>query len=269
MRKVVDEMMKKADPMNKQILSILLIVLLVVLIIGVVLMEALFISLPPNAWDGYVAATNFSKPAPLVTFVNGSWIVPTLQPGTPSKVFPHSWDAKQWIGIGGFHSDANIIQIGTETTYYGNNDSLAYYAWYEYFPRNKSVVRNFTVLPNDTMYASVTCLANCSSLNSQVWKLSLEDITRNEIFENTSSFKGTMTYAEWVVELISKADILSNRSIGKTPTYFGPSYTHIDSDYATINGSTRPISLLNYVISRQSDIEPVSNLSNGTSFIVK
>jgi hypothetical protein len=265
MRKVVDEMMKKVDPMKtKQV-----VLTVIAIVIGVTSAELLLTALPRAAWDGYVAATNFSKPAHLVTFINGSWIVPTLRPGAPSKVFPHSWDSKQWIGIGGFNSDSNIIQIGTETTYYSRNNSLAYYAWYEYFPRNKSVIRNFTVLPNDTMYASVTCLANCSSTTLQVWKLNLEDATQNEIFENISPFRGTMTYAEWVVELMPKVDIASRFFIGRTPTYFGPSYTHVNSDYATINGSTRPISSLDYIVSRLSDVEQVSNLSNETSFIVK
>lgn len=118
---------------------------------------------PTVQWIGYIAATNASNPARSVTFVNGSWIVPLLGPGLFARTFHLPWDAKEWIGIGGYDNDPTIVQIGTETTYYGN-DTTSYYAWYEYFnssyrtTNRKKVIANFTINPGDIMYASVNAL---------------------------------------------------------------------------------------------------------------
>lgn len=218
-------------------------------------------------WDCYVAATNFSSAAPRVTFINGSWIVPQIEPGILTVLYPFAWDSKQWIGIGGYASDPKIVQIGTETTYYGRNKSVSYYAWYEYFNENKITIGNFSLSPNDIVYASVTCTENCSAA-SQSWQIKLKDVTKNETFENASVFDATRTYGEWVVELIP-LDLLSRFFVERTPTFFGQSYTGIDSDYVTINSITSPIggSAIHTACS-QSGIESVSGLQNETSFYV-
>lgn len=250
-----------------------------VLVICIILM-CLFIlalnSAPKVAWDGYVAATSFNNPAPQVTYVNGSWIVPEVHPSWLAKAIYSTWDSKEWVGIGGYDSGPSIVQLGTETSYYGQNSTLAYYAWYEYFnssfgsnPANGKIrIKNFTVQPGDVMYAEVKCIDNCMS-TPQRWSILLDDATRGESFQNISTFNAVNTWAEWIVELDPMVDIRSFILINRTPTYFGQVYTHIDSDYATIGGNTESIGLSDYNLSSQSGIEHVSNLSNGTGFFVK
>ena len=222
-------------------------------------------------WDGYVVASNFSNASHVVTFVNGSWIMGEVKPNILGKLLPTAWESDYWVGIGGYNSDINIVQIGTEARYVNNyrEPFVNYSAWYELFNEPKVIIKNFTVSYNDVMYASVTCLSNCSK-QRQVWQLSLRDLTRKENFSTTSQFNATRRYGEWVIEL-RPVDLYSNLYINRSPSYFGERYTAINrTNYATVNSTTGRIKSFKYKLVNMSGIEAVSNLTyDGTSFYIR
>ena len=247
-----------------------------VIVLSIMGVSAILVSRLSNvAWNGYVAETNFSNPLPQVSAVNGSWIVPTLYPGFLNRILKYSWDSKEWVGIGGYDGPT-IVQLGTETSYYGKNGTVVYYAWYEYFNKsanttntinNKKIIRNLTIKPGDIIYASVRCISNCSS-TPQRWSIYLNDTTRDESFRNISTFNSVGISADWIVELEPKVDLVSSLILKRTPSYFGPIYTHMGSDYASINGITVPLGSLNHKMIQQLPTVSVTNLANSTSFAV-
>lgn len=254
----------KALRINYKVLIIPIV--LIIFLLTVFYLESKLISNIPPTWNGYLVASNLTKPAPVVTFVNGSWTVPTLKPAIILSLF-FLYDSKQWVGIGSYNNDYNIVQIGTEAYYEGLMKPVVYRAWYEYLPNGIVTLSNFTINPGDIMYASVNCISNCSS-NTQFWRIRLNDLTRNESFENTTLFNSSRLYGEWILEL-RNAFYPSNFLISQTTTYFGNNYTNINSDYATVDNRTGTIGALNYNITSQSETTLVSNLSNnGTSFYI-
>lgn len=225
-------------------------------------------------WDGYIVASNFSNASPIVTSVNGSWRVGSIEPNFLGKLLPTVWDSHVWVGVGGYRGDINIVQIGTASTFIHNlsTSTTRYFAWYELFNSTNPpiTISNFSVFPNDTIYASVKCISNCSQ-DRQLWQLTLKDLTRNESFNKVVPFASTRKYGEWIVEL-RPDDLASDFYVTRSPTYFGEGYTKIDNtDYATVGSTTGTINSLTHQMSKiNSTIEHVSNLTfNGTSFYVR
>ena len=104
----------------------------------------------PN-WSGYVTETNLQNPqANSVTYVAGSWIVPTVT--GPSSGTTYSC---VWVGIDGLNG-STVEQIGTEQDMV--NGSPVYRAWWEMFSSGIGQPQQFTtmtLLPGDSISASV------------------------------------------------------------------------------------------------------------------
>ena len=77
-------------------------------------------------WAGYVVASDFAKPQPIINQVSAEWVIPEVR-GSKKEV-----EMVQWIGIGGgISGDSTLIQVGTTehskdgvNTYYAGIDML-------------------------------------------------------------------------------------------------------------------------------------------------
>lgn len=166
-------------------------------------------------WSGYAA----SAPANSVSYVAGSWVVPTASPTTNGY-------SSVWVGIDGYNS-STVEQLGTEADV--ANGTVTYYTWYEMYPSASVAITGMMVKPGDSITASVTYNAAGND-----FVLSMVDTTQSKTF--TKSFLATgeaRSSAEWIVEApSSNSGILPLANFGST--------TFTDA-YATINGTTGAI----------------------------
>lgn len=105
-----------------------------------------------------------------------------------------------WAGIGGGCVDAGcavgdntLIQAGTEQDMVGGRPQ--YSAWWEIIPA-PSVAISMTVAPADHMHLDI----HETVANSEVWSITLVDVTRNETFTQTVPYSSTYATAEWIEE---------------------------------------------------------------------
>ncbi len=222
----------------------------------------------PN-WAGYVAVSSLINPQPVVTAVNGSWIVQSVTP-TLSASF-----SSQWIGIGGLSGGSSLLQIGTAS------DSIAdqtfCYAWYELLasvggflvPWGPPVPLLNTVKPRDVMQAEIFL-----DKTTNDWNITINDLTQNWHFWHIlTAFKPSMLSAEWIEEN-QGSGIVHFANFGVA--HFGQDYTSVaNTNYATIGTKTANISSLcnfavsmvdkntGYILARPSTLAP-----DGTSFNV-
>lgn len=183
-------------------------------------------------WAGYVVASDFNTPSPVVTSVNGSWVVQTV---VPSKRATYS---SQWVGIGGAF-DNSLIQTGTASESSGGVQY--YYAWWETLPNAETRITGFQVSPGDVINAFVFLTDT-----SNQWNITLNDLTQNEHFSIIVSYASSQTSAEWIEERPSIAGSLTTLANFGTADY-GHQYTYVsNTNFATVNGVTAAIGSLNY-----------------------
>src|SRR5205085_1490560 len=129
--------------------------------------------------------------------ITGDWTVPTATQHTAGQ----SEASSDWIGIGGGcvdagcnATDSTLIQTGTEQDV--DSSGASYSAWWELVPGPSITISNMTVAPGDHMHASVAEVVG----NSNVWNISIQDVTRNESFSTTVPYSSTHATAEWIEE---------------------------------------------------------------------
>lgn len=177
------------------------------------------------SWGGYAAETNFSSPqSNIVTFVSGSWIVPTVTPSANSGQSPLS-DCAVWVGIDGLNNNT-VEQLGTESYIY--NGAVSYDAWYQMYP-DSSVIA-FSVSPEDSITASVTYSV---PRHPNQFQLSLIDNTDGKNFTvYTSSSTASRTSAEWVAEAPSAFG-----GIVPLPTFGSVTFTNAQATIGSTTGA--------------------------------
>jgi hypothetical protein len=99
-------------------------------------------------WAGYVAVPRHARGK--FSSVSGTWVVPTATCSAGHEAY-----SAVWVGLGGYHEDAEgLEQLGTEQDC--NNKGLASYAaWFEILPASPDAIR-INVHPGDTVSASTT-----------------------------------------------------------------------------------------------------------------
>lgn len=159
-------------------------------------------------WSGYAVA-NFQTKDTYLT-ANATWVVPTVTYDNTSDGY-----SSTWVGIGGFclsalctRVDRSLIQLGTEQEAHSNGN--VYYPWYEMLP-NASVRitadnsgNPVSVNSGDTIIASLTCLAHCSS-HTQTWQLMMTDTpqfatSQAWLWSHNFSYSSSLASAEWIEE---------------------------------------------------------------------
>jgi hypothetical protein len=132
----------------------------------------------------------------LFTSITGDWTVPTVSQHTRGQ----DEYSSDWIGIGGGCVDAAC------------GPSID--------------IPSMTVYPGDRMHASLAELV----AGSNVWTITLQDVTRNETFTQTVPYTSTHLTAEWIEETPLLLDP-ANPCLAALPNLTTPAFNN-----ATVNG---------------------------------
>ena len=178
-------------------------------------------------WFGYNQGT-LEQNGKLFNSITGDWTVPTATQHTAGQAESSS----DWIGIGGgcidsgcTVGDSTLIQTGTEQDVDGTGKA-SYSAWWELVPVPSLTITNMTVAPGDHMHASIAE----SVPDSNVWTITLQDVTRNESFSQTVPYTSTHATAEWIEE--TPLEIGTNAGFASLPNLSNPVFTS-----GTVNGA--------------------------------
>jgi hypothetical protein len=146
-------------------------------------------------WFGYNQGT-LELGGKLFNSISGDWVVPTATQHGSGDEF-----SSDWIGIGGGCVDAGctvgdntLIQTGTEQDVSGG--SASYGAWWEIIPGPSIAIDTLTIHPGDRMHADITEIA----ANSNLWTITLRDVTSGQTFTQTVPYSSTHATAEWIEE---------------------------------------------------------------------
>jgi hypothetical protein len=160
--------------------------------------------------------------------IAGDWTVPTARQHTKG----HSESSSTWIGIGGgcvdakcSMSDSTLIQTGTEQDVSAAGKA-SYSAWWEIIP-GPSVSINMKVHPGDHMRASIVEAPR----GSEVWRITLQNLTRHQTFTKTVPYTSTRATAEWIEE----TPIVIGTNAGLADL---PNLSRTIFDRAKVNGSS-------------------------------
>src|SRR3954463_1419583 len=146
-----------------------------------------------NNWFGYNQGT-LEQGGKLFHSISGDWTVPTASQHTAGQAESSS----DWIGIGGgcvgaggTVGDNTLIQTGTEQDV-DSSGKASYGAWWEIIPGPSINISTFTVSPGDQMHADITETVP----NSNVWNITLTDVTKGKTFTQTVPYSSTHATAE-------------------------------------------------------------------------
>jgi hypothetical protein len=122
------------------------------------------------------------------TAVSSSWLATSP---TSTSTTAASFDAS-WIGIGGVTS-ADLIQVGTSNTI-SPSGVVSSSAFYEILPATAMTITSLVVYPGDHMSASIT------ETSTNVWALTITNVTRNQTYSISLSYASAHSSAEWIEE---------------------------------------------------------------------
>jgi hypothetical protein len=183
-------------------------------------------------WFGYNQGT-LEKNDTLFNSITGDWTVPTATQHTSGQAESSS----DWIGIGGgcidsgcTVGDSTLIQTGTEQDV-DSTGKASYSAWWELVPAPSITITNMTVSPGDHMHASLAEVVP----DSNVWTITLQDVTRNESFTQTVPYTSTHATAEWIEE--TPLEIGTDAGFASLPNLSNPAFTS-----GTVNGASANLS---------------------------
>lgn len=181
-------------------------------------------------WFGYDLGS-LERGDTLFNSITGDWTVPTVSQHTTGQ----DEYSSDWIGIGGGCVDAGcsvgdetLIQTGTEQDVSATGQA-SYSAWWELVP-DPSMAISMTVEPGDHIHAAIAEVV----ADSDVWTITLQDVTRNETFTQTVPYSSTHATAEWIEE--TPLILGTSPGLASLPNLTSPMF-----DGATVNG--RPASL--------------------------
>jgi hypothetical protein len=178
-------------------------------------------------WFGYNQGT-LEQGSKLFNSVAGDWTVPTATQHTAGQ----AENSSDWIGIGGgcidagcTATDSTLIQTGTEQDV-DSTGKASYSAWWELVPAPSLTITSMTVSAGDHMHASLAEVVP----NSNVWTISITDVTKGQTFTQTVPYTSTHTTAEWIEE--TPLLIGTNAGFAALPNLTSPAF-----DLATTNGA--------------------------------
>jgi len=179
-------------------------------------------------WFGYNQGS-LEQGGKLFTSITGDWTVPKATSHFPGQ----DQFSSDWIGIGGgcvdagcLVGDSTLIQTGTEQDV-DSSGAASYSAWWEVIPAPSLTITDMTVAPGDHMHASIAE----SVPDSNVWTITLQDVTKNETFTTTVPYSSTHLTAEWIEETPLVIDTSGSGFAAL------PNLTDTPFDLATVNGA--------------------------------
>lgn len=177
-------------------------------------------------WFGYQQGL-LEQGTKVFNSISGDWTVPSATQHTAGQ----AENSSDWIGIGGGCVDASctatdntLIQDGTEQDVSATGQAT-YSAWWEIIP-GPSIAISMTVAPGDHIHSSIAETIP----NSNVWNITLRDVTRNETFTQTVPYSSTHATAEWIEE--TPLLLGTNAGFAALPNLTTPAF-----DLATVNGA--------------------------------
>jgi Peptidase A4 family len=180
-------------------------------------------------WFGYNQGV-LEQGGKLFNSISADWTVPTATQHTSGQ----AENSATWIGIGGGCIDSgctvtdptSLIQTGTEQDVDAAGKA-SYSAWWELVPVPALTISNMTVSAGDRMHANVAEVANDSNL----WTITLQDLTKGETFSQTIVYPSSHATAEWIEE--------TPVTIGTSGAGLAalPNLTETPFDNATVNGA--------------------------------
>jgi hypothetical protein len=178
-------------------------------------------------WFGYGQGT-LEQGSKLFNSITGDWTVPAATQHTSGEAEASS----DWIGIGGgcvdagcTVTDSTLIQTGTEQDVDATG-APSYSAWWELVPAPSISISNMAVSPGDHMHASIAEVVN----DSDVWDITIQDVTKNESFSTTVPYPSTHATAEWIEE--TPLEIGTNAGFAALPNLTNPAFSS-----GSVNGS--------------------------------
>jgi len=148
-------------------------------------------------WFGYNQGT-LEQGGTQFHSIAGDWTVPKASQHKKGRAEASS----TWIGIGGGcvdakcnAGDATLIQMGTEQDISASGKA-SYSAWWEVIPGPAFTIDKLRVRPGDHMHANISERVK----NSNVWRITLRNVTRNRTFTKTVPYTSTHATAEWIQE---------------------------------------------------------------------
>jgi hypothetical protein len=148
-------------------------------------------------WFGYNQGT-LEQGGTQFHSIAGDWTVPKATQHVRGRAEASS----TWVGIGGGCVDANcnvgdttLIQTGTEQDV-SRSGKASYSAWWEVIPGPAITINKIKVRPGDHMRANISETVK----NSDVWRITLRNVTRNQTFRTTVPYTSTHATAEWIQE---------------------------------------------------------------------
>jgi len=178
-------------------------------------------------WFGYDQGA-LEQGGKLFTSITGEWTVPTATQHTSGQ----AEDSADWIGIGGGCvdsgcdvTDSTLIQTGTEQDI-SSTGAASYSAWYELVPAPSLTISSITVHPGDEMYADISQAVS----DSDVWDITLQDLSTGQSYTTTLPYSSTMDTAEWIEE--TPLEIGTDAGLAALPNLTNPAFRS-----GTVNGS--------------------------------
>jgi hypothetical protein len=178
-------------------------------------------------WFGYGQGA-LEEGSTLFNSITGDWTIPSASQHTAGQAEASS----DWIGIGGgcidagcTASDSTLIQTGTEQDVSATGVA-SYDAWYELVPAPSLQISSMTVAPGDRMQASLAEVV----ADSNVWTITIQDLTRGESYSTTVPYSSSHATAEWIEE--TPLEIGTDAGFAALPNLTDP-----DFDSATVNGA--------------------------------
>jgi hypothetical protein len=179
-------------------------------------------------WFGYNQGTT-EQGGKQFHSVAADWTVPTATSHTKGQ----DEGSSTWTGIGGGCTDASctmtdntLIQTGTEQDV-DSSGQPSYSAWWEIIPAPSVTISSMQISPGDHMHADITE----TPTGSEMWQITLKDVTRGESFTTSVPYPSTYATAEWIEE--------TPVEIGSNGAGFAalPNLSKSAFDFATTNGS--------------------------------
>jgi hypothetical protein len=179
-------------------------------------------------WFGYDAGV-IERGGTLFNSVSADWTVPSVAQHAAGT----AGDSATWIGIGGACldpscalTDATLIQAGTEQDV-DSSGRPSYSAWWELVPAPAVTIGNVSVAPGDRIHVTI----GEAVPNSEVWTVTLNDVTDGQSFSTTVPYTSTHSTAEWIEEtpLTFGSDGVGEASL--------PNLSETQFTNATVNGA--------------------------------
>ena len=181
-------------------------------------------------WSGYNQGS-LALHNKLFNQISGQWRVPKATQHKPNEAEYSS----SWVGIGGGCVDAScqvtdstLIQAGTEQDVAANG-AASYSAWWELVPAPSLTISNFTVAAGDLVSVDI----KEATADTNVWTITVKDLTRHETFTQTTGYSSSHLTAEWIEETPVAVGNSGSVSIGPLPKL-----TRVTFDKASANGAS-------------------------------